>query len=209
MEKPADNTYPIHELIAQRWSPRAFGDRPVEVEKLHSLFEAARWAPSSFNEQPWGFMVATRQQAEQHQAMVECLSEGNQVWAADAPVLLLSIAKLTFDRNGKPNRHAYHDTGMAVANLVLQATDLGLVVHQMAGFDQQQARTRFAVPEGWDPVAVIAIGYSGDPEELPSDLTQREYRKRKRKSFEEFVFSGTFGEPLPFESRVKRALAGD
>lgn len=209
MEKPADNTYPIHELIAQRWSPRAFADRPVEIEKLYSLFEAARWAPSSFNEQPWGFLVATRQHAERHEAMVECLSEGNQVWAADAPVLLLSLAKLAFDKNDKPNRHAYHDTGMAVANLVLQATDLGLCVHQMAGFDQAKARTRFSVPEGWDPVAMIALGYMGDPEQLPEDLKQREYRKRSRNGFDQFVFTGEFGEPFPFESRVKRALAGD
>lgn len=209
MEKPADNTYPIHELIARRWSPRAFADRPVETEKLYRLFEAARWAASSFNEQPWGFMVATREQADRHATMVECLSEGNQVWAADAPVLLLSMAKLVFDRNERPNRHAYHDTGLAVANLVIQATDLGLFVHQMAGFDQEQSRAAFSIPEDWDPVAMIAIGYPGDPEQLPEDLKKREYGERKRKDFSEFVFTGEFGDPFPFESRVKRALAGD
>lgn len=176
---------------------------------LHRLFEAARWAPSSFNEQPWGFIVTTRQDPEPHGALIDCLNEGNRRWAQHAPVLMMSVAKLTFERNDKPNRHAYHDLGQAVAMLLVQATDLELIVHQMAGFDQEKAREVLRIPDGYDPVAAIALGYPGDPEELPVELQKGEYSPRERKDFKEFVWSGTFGTPMPFESRVKRALEGN
>ena len=209
MEKPASTTYPIHELIQGRWSPRAFGERPVEAGVLQCLFEAARWAPSSFNEQPWAFIVAIKTDEEAHRAIAECLVEGNRQWAERAPVLMVSVAKLIFERNGKPNRHAYHDLGQAVATMLLQATDLGVVAHQMAGFDQDKARRTLEIPDDYDPVAVIAFGYPGDAENLTPELQEGEYAPRQRKNFSEFVWSGTFGNPLPFESRVRRALEGN
>ena len=209
MDKPADTRYPIHEHIAARWSPLAFARRPVETGKLHRIFEAARWAPSSFNEQPWGFIVGTRENEEAHRAIADCLVEGNRVWAEAAPVLMISVAKLTLDRNGKPNRHAYHDLGQAVAMMLVQATELGLVTHQMGGFDQDKARATLGIPDNYDPVAGIALGYPGDAEKLPPELQKREYAPRQRKGFEEFVWLGEFGAPLPFESRVKRALEGN
>ena len=199
MEKPADTRYPINELIERRWSPRAFADTPVEAETLYRLFEAARWAPSSFNQQPWGFIVGTKEDEPAHRAIADCLVEGNRAWAAAAPVLLMSLAKLTFDHNGKPNRHAYHDLGLAVGSMLVQATDLGLIAHQMAGFDVDKARTDLQVPEGYDPVAAMALGYPGDAEKLPEALREKEHGPRARNDFAEFVFAGTFGNPLPFE----------
>ncbi len=133
MEKPADAQYPIHDLIKRRWSPRAFSDRPVERDILRSLLEAARWAPSSNNEQPWNFIVATKDDQAEFSRLLSCLVEGNSLWAQHAPVLMVSVARMSFEDDGKPNRHAFHDVGQAVANLIVQATTLGLMVHQMAG----------------------------------------------------------------------------
>jgi len=209
MRKPAATTYPIHLLIAERWSPRAFADRPVEEGMLHRLFEAARWAPSSFNEQPWSFIVAMRTDEEAHAAIASCLSEGNRAWAEKAPVLMISVAKLRFEHNDKPNRHAYYDVGQAVAMLSVQATDLELVLHQMAGFDRDKAREVLEIPEDHDPVTAIALGFPGDPEKLPADLQKREYAPRERDGFDQFVWTGVFGEAMPFPSRVRRALEGN
>ena len=209
MEKPADTTYQINDLIKRRWSPRAFTQVPVAAGQLHSLFEAARWAASSFNEQPWRFIVATQQEEEKYKALLDCLYEGNREWAGRAPVLVLSIAKLTFDRNDKPNRHAYHDVGQAFANMAIEATHLALAVHPMAGFDVDKARKDLAIPDDFDPVAMIAIGHPGDFDSLPDGLKTEELAPRTRNPSKDFVYSGTFGEPMPFESRVKRALMGD
>jgi nitroreductase len=194
MEKPAQTQHPIHEVISRRWSPRAFAERMVEREKLLSLFEAARWAPSSYNEQPWSFVVATKDNRAEFDKLLGCLVEGNVAWAQHAPVLALSVAKLTFARNDKPNRHAFHDVGLAAENLVLQATALGLVVHQMAGFYVDKAREAFAIPEGYEPVAAMAIGYPGQSDQLPEPLRQRELESRVRKPMRDFVFSGKWGE---------------
>ena len=153
MTKTASNDHPIHDLLKHRWSPRAFADRAVEPDNLRSLLEAARWSPSSYNEQPWAFVVATRDRPEEFARVLGCLVEFNQTWAKSAPVLMLTFAHLSFDRNGQPNRHAYHDVGLAVANLTLQATAERLAVHQMAGIVPDKVRATFGVPEGWDPVA--------------------------------------------------------
>jgi nitroreductase len=197
MEKPAPTDVPIHELIARRWSPRAFSDQPIEAAKLRCLFEAARWAPSSNNEQPWGFLVATKQDQAGFDRLLACLLEGNRKWADRAPVLILSVASLRFTDDGKPNRHAFHDTGLAVENLVLQAVALGLVAHQMAGFDVEKARAECRIPEGFDPVAMIAVGYPGDAAALPDYLHKRELKPRERKPAGEFVFSSRWGEVSP------------
>jgi nitroreductase len=197
MEKPAETAYPIEELLKRRWSPRAFADRPIEPEKLLRLWEAARWSASTANQQPWYFIVATKQDEAEHTRLLSCLRENNQQWASRAPVLMVSVAKLTFDANGQPNRHAFHDVGLAVANLITQATALGLGVHQMAGFYPDRVRELYGVPEGFEPVAGIVLGYPGDPDILPDDLKQRELAPRVRKPLESFVFQGAWGQISP------------
>jgi nitroreductase len=191
------NTQGIEELLARRSSPRAFSSQPVEKEKLSLLFEAARWAPSSYNEQPWRFLVATRENEGQFDRILDTLVEGNRVWARHAPVLILAVAKRDFSHSGRPNRHALYDTGQAVANLTVEATALGLHVHQMAGFGPEMARRVFRIPEGYEAVTAIAVGYRGDPEDLPEPLRSREVAPRTRKPLAEFVFSGSWGKPSP------------
>lgn len=195
MEKPGVTQYPIHDLLRWRWSPRAFAARPVEPAKLHSLFEAARWAPSCFNEQPWHFLLATKDDSRNFERMLSCLIEGNKAWAQHAPVLMLSVARLNFLQSGQPNRHAFHDIGLAVENMVIQATAVGLMVHQIAGIHFDKAREVFQIPEGFEAVTAIAVGYPGDPESLPEKLHQRELAPRIRKSLAEFVFTGAWGLP--------------
>lgn len=191
----AHTSFPIEPLLARRWSPRAFAPTPVPGDVLGSLFEAARWAPSCFNEQPWRFVFAHRAEHEAFERLASCLVESNARWAAAAPVLMLSVARTTFTRNDKPNRHALHDVGLAAENLVLQAEALGLGVHQMAGFDVARARDVLAVPPDHEPVAMFALGYRGTPESLPDDLRQRELAPRQRRPLAEFVFTGRFGTP--------------
>jgi nitroreductase len=195
MEKAATAKHRIEELIARRWSPRAFLERAVEPDKLKSLFEAARWAPSSNNEQPWRFLAATKDNRPDYDRLLGCLSEGNAKWAFRAPLLMLSVASLFFEDDGKPNRHALHDTGMAVENLVLQATALGLQAHQMAGYDMERARRDCQIPSGFEPVAMIAMGYPGDPAMLPEYLRERELKPRERQPIVDFVFSASWGRP--------------
>ena len=195
MEKPALNDNPIAELLARRWSPRAFSDRPVGAETVRSLLEAARWAPSCFNEQPWSFIVATAEDPEAHERLAGCLRDSNRTWAGKAPVLMVAMSKAAFDRNGKPNRHAGHDVGLAVENLLLQAVSMGLFAHPMAGFDAARVRQDYGVPEGHDPLVAIAAGYPGDPEDLPDDLKERETEPRERKALGQFVFGSSWGAP--------------
>jgi nitroreductase len=196
MEKPADTQHPIHDLIKRRWSPRAFSDQQIEAEKLHMLLEAARWAPSSNNEQPWRFIVANKDHETEWNRLLACLVEGNRKWAYRAPVLILSVASLNFQDDSTPNRHALHDTGMAVENLLLQATALGLATHQMAGFDVEKARADLKIPSGYEPVAMIAVGYPGDLAFLPDRLRERELQPRSRQPISEWTFSGQWGESL-------------
>jgi nitroreductase len=164
---------------------------------VNSLFEAARWAPSSNNEQPWRFVAAGKDEAEQWNRLLACLVEGNRIWAARAPMLILSIARLHFEKWDKPNRHALHDVGMATGNLVLQATALGLVARQMAGFDVEKARIDLKIPSGFEPVAMIAVGYPGDPTQLPDALRQRELASRERHTSSTFVYFGEWGKSWP------------
>jgi nitroreductase len=201
MHKPAPTQHPVHELIQQRWSPRAFSEQPVPAEVLRSLFEAARWAPSSSNEQPWAFLVTTADDKENHSKMVSTLVEFNQAWAKLAPVLAIAVSELAFAKNGQPNRNAFYDTGMAVANLSLEATSRGLFVHQMAGFDPHKAVELFEIPSGWEPIAAFTIGYPGDPESLPETLRQRELAPRERKPLDTFVMGGHWGKAASFSQK--------
>ncbi len=198
MKKPASTTVEIHELIRNRWGPRAFADKPVTAEVLRCMFEAARWAPSSNNEQPWVYLVATKDQPESYAKMLGVLVEFNAGWAKNAPVLALSVAHVKTQRDGKPNRVALHDVGSASAQLTFEANSHDLLVHQMAGFDAEKARQTFAIPPDWEPVAAMAIGYAGDPESLPDKLKERELAPRVRKPLSEFVMSGSWGHTAPF-----------
>jgi nitroreductase len=195
MEKPAQTDYPILELLKRRWSPRVFSDRLVEPEKLQSLFEAARWAPSSFNEQPWSFVLTTKEQPAEFARLLSCLVEGNQKWARTAPVLMVSVAKLNFTHTGKPNRHAFHDVGLAVGLLLVQATALDLLIHQMAGFSPEMVAELYKIPAEFAPVSAIAIGYGAAAEDLPEPSRQSESAPRSRKPIKSFVFAGQWGEP--------------
>ena len=193
MEKPAPTDYSIEEIIRRRWSPRAFSKQPVEADKLRSLFEAARWAPSSFNEQPWSYIIATKDKPNDYEQMLSCLTEKNQQWARLAPVLMVSVAKLNFEKTGKPNRHAFHDIGLATGTMLVQATALGLFVHQMAGFSVEKVRETYGLPEGFEPVAAIAVGYADQPEALPESFREQEIAPRKRKPISDFVFEEKWG----------------
>jgi|HubBroStandDraft_5_1064220.scaffolds.fasta_scaffold111322_1 nitroreductase len=187
--------YPIHPLLAERRSLRAFSPKTIEPEILGSLLEAARWAPSCANEQPWSFIVAVKDDKPEFQRLLSCLIEFNQEWAQHAPVLILSIARMTFQSTGKPNRHAFHDVGLAIAALTVQATASALVVHQMAGFDIEKARRESSIPQDHEPVAVAAIGYPGSPAALPEKLQQKELAPRQRKPLENFVYERGWGRP--------------
>ncbi|BAY60125.1 nitroreductase [Calothrix brevissima NIES-22] len=195
-QKLAPTEYPVHDFIRSRWSPRAFSDRAVEPEKLLSLLEAARWAPSSFNHQPWNFIVATKEDATEYNRLLSALVEFNQGWAKNAPVLILAIAKIRTD-DGKTNRHAFHDVGLAIENLILQATSLGLFAHQIGGFNADTARETYQIPADYEPATVLTIGYPGDPQNLPDGLRDRELAPRTRKPLSEFVFTGQWGNTSP------------
>lgn len=198
MEKPADTQYPVLEVIKRRWSPRAFSERAIEPQKIKRMFEAARWAASSFNEQPWRFIIATKDQPEQFEQVLGCLVPGNQAWAKHAPLLGLTLAKKTFTRNGKPNRVHIHDIGLAMGNLSLQAMAMDLFVHQMAGIELDKIMAAFEVPDDFEPVAGFAVGYAGDPGQLSEpSMRESEQARRTRKDLAEFVFTGKFGEPSP------------
>jgi len=201
MQKPAPSDFPVHELIRERWSPRAFADKPVPQDVLRSIFEAARWAPSSNNEQPWAYLVATRDDKESFEKMLSVLVEFNAAWAKSAPVLAIAVAHLVFAKNNAPNRNAQYDTGAASALLTVEATAHGLAVHQMAGFDPAKARQVFGIPTGWEAIAVLAIGYPGDPASLPQPLKEREMAPRTRKPLSEFVMAGQWGHTAPFATK--------
>jgi nitroreductase len=201
MHKPATTDFPIHDLIRNRWSPRAFADKPVEPAILASLFEAARWAPSSSNEQPWAYLVATKDNQEDFAQMVSVLVEFNAVWAKSAPVLALAVSHLKFQSNGNPNRNAFYDTGAATMLFSIEATARGLFVHQMAGFDPAKAKQVFEIPADWEPIAAFAIGNPGETDSLSQKLQDREVAPRTRKPLAEFVMSGRWGHTSRIVSR--------
>lgn len=194
--KIANTDYPVLPAIAQRWSPYAYDPRPVEREKLLSCLEATRWAPSSYNEQPWTFLLAERTDTAAFETMLKCLVEGNQAWAKNAGVLLISIVAKTFVKNGKPNRAAQHDIGLAAANMVLQATDLGLQGHQMIGIEPAKIRATYKIPDTHEPLTAIAIGYpAAVPPGTTDSVAQRDLNRRQRKPLSEIFLAGGWGQP--------------
>lgn len=198
MNKPAPVDYPVHELIQNRWSPRAFSEKAIPADVLRSLFEAARWAPSSNNEQPWVFLVSTKDNPENFAKALGSLVEFNANWARQAPVLVIAVAELAFAKNNAPNRNAFYDVGAASLQLSIEATARGLVVHQMAGFDPETAKEAFNIPQGWEPIAAMAIGYPGNASSLPEPYQTREKAPRTRKPIREFVMSGEWGHTAEF-----------
>lgn len=193
MTKRADTDHEIQEHLAARWSPYAFADRDVSDDDLCALFEAARWAPSSYNEQPWSYIVARRSDADAFARLLSCLVDANQAWAKSAPVLALGVVDYHFVRNDKLNAAAEHDLGLASANLSMEATARGLHVHQMIGIVPERAAEIYAIPEGASALTGLAIGYAGDPGTLPEPLRARDLAPRQRKRVAQFVFGSAWG----------------
>jgi nitroreductase len=193
--KAATTDHAIHPLVASRWSPYAFADKPVAKSDLQSLFEAARWAASSYNEQPWRYILATKDDPAEFNRLLACLVEGNQAWAKNAPVLAIGCTSLNFALNGKPNAAAIHDLGIASATLTFEATARGLHVHQMIGILPDQARSTYSIPNDVQPLTALAIGYAAAADALPEKLRARDLSPRTRKPLREFVFSGTWSNP--------------
>lgn len=184
----------VHELIKKRRSIRAYSEKPVPPQDLQLLLEAARWAPSAMNEQPWRFIYAAKNENPSgYQKLLDCLVEGNRIWAQHAPVLLLTVAQTSFVATGKDYTHAWHDVGLATGNLLTQATELELYVHLMGGFSADKAKELLQLPDGYEPVAMATIGYLGDLEQLPENLQVRELAPRTRKPLSELVYDGAWG----------------
>lgn len=194
MIKKAEPNYPVHDLLATRWSPYGFADRPVTKEDLHALFEAARWAPSSYNEQPWRYIVATKDEAVEFPRILDCLWDLNQAWARHAPVLVMALTSVKMSRTGDLNRAAQHDLGLAAGNICMEATARGLMVHQMIGIHPEKVRETFDVPEDFLPLTALAVGYAGKPDGLAEEVLARDSRPRQRHAITEFVFSRTWGQ---------------
>jgi nitroreductase len=179
-------------IISGRYSPFAFTDQVIEDAGIRLLFEAAGRAPSSFNDQPWQFLYATKQDPENYKLFFECLAEGNKKWAFTAPVLSLVIARTFFTRNHKPNKLAFYETGMAVGNLMVQAMSMGIYLHQIGGYDKAKAKLDLDIPEGFEPLTMMAIGYPGDPSDLPQELLERANTRTQRKPVDDYTFIGKF-----------------
>lgn len=196
ISKPAETDYPVHDFIRERWSPRAFlADKPVPRETLCALLEGARWAASSNNLQPWAYILATRDQPEDYETLLGCLTERNQAWAFTAPVLMIGCARTDINKDGVANRAAQHDLGAASALLTLQAWMHGLHVHQMVGIQIEKVRETYDVPDDVAPMTGVALGYQADADVLPDkfNLHEREVAPRERKKITEFVFTGKYG----------------
>ena len=181
----------ILEIIQERWSPYAFSSAPVEEFKLKAMFEAAGYAPSCNNEQPWEFVFTTQYEKEVFDDFVGFLNDGNKIWAKNAYALIISMARTKFSYNGKPNRFAFHDMGMAVNNLLLQALSLDVFVHQMGGYSKEKVKNYFKLDDDIEPVAMMAVGYLGDGSTLTPELLKRDENRRPRKSIKEFVFKNS------------------
>ncbi|MBN2349859.1 MAG: nitroreductase family protein [Bacteroidales bacterium] len=182
--------------VKLRKSTVTFSERGIETEDLNLLFEAARWAPSSNNQQPWRFIVGKKDEPEHYNRLLNCLNEGNKIWAGHAPVLVLTITEKTFDYKERENIYAWHDVGLATGNLLAQATSMGIFAHVMGGFDKVKAREFFQLPPRYEPVSVIALGYKGNIRDFAPELQERENKPRERKNINQLVFNGIFGKSL-------------
>jgi nitroreductase len=195
MSRHAPTDHEVLPMVRERWSPRAFDQAEVSTATLRSLLEAARWAPSAYNEQPWRFIVARKQQPEAFARALGLLVEGNQAWAQAAPVLIFGVVKRSYSHNGQPNAHARHDLGQAAAWLTVEATQRGLVVHQMAGVRVEAAREAYGIPEDFEVVTALALGYPGSADQLEGRLAELERAPRRRKPQAEIVFSDAWEQP--------------
>jgi len=185
----------VLDAIKNRWSPFSFSDKPLEEEKLREMFEAASLAPSSMNEQPWIFIIATKNEPARFDDFAGFLEESNRIWAKDAWALIVSLARTKFVYKDRPNKYAFHDTGMAVANMMTQAMSLNIYSHVMGGFISERVREYFKLPDGIEPVSVIAIGYLGDGSGLDGELKNRNTSGKPRKKISEFVFRNSLDNP--------------
>ena len=195
-DRKARTSVTINDLLARRWSPRAFdANRLVTREQLQALLEAARWAPSCNGDEPWRYLLWDRgRDAEGWQKAYDCLSDNNRKWCRNVPLLMLSCAGSIFGHSGKPNRFAQHDTGAADLSIALQAVTLGLVAHQMGGYDAQKAREAFAIPQEYTPLAMIAVGYQASPEVLDDETKAKELKARSRKALDTTFFEAAWGQ---------------
>lgn len=183
----------VNDIFIKRKSIVLFSDREVESEKLVSMFEAARWAPSSFNQQPWRFIVSTKDNKNDFANHLACLMEGNRIWASNASVLIAAIAETMNPKTKEVNNYAWHDLGLATASLIFQATLSGLYVHPMGGFFRDKAKTLLQIPEGYEPVTMLAVGYAAEtPYHANKELIERENRVRTRNELKDIVFKGTW-----------------
>ena len=200
IHKPAETSQPIHSLIRDRWSPRSFSEKPIPQEDLIALLEAARWAASGRNIQPWRFIVATSDDADAHAKLMSGILGGNQAWAYKAPVLMVVLAE-TVSEEGQPNGSAEYDTGLAVSQLTLEAMNRGIYLHQMGGIDRDKLSDIYNVPDNFSVRCCLAIGYQGDDlDHLPDWAKEREIGNRERKGLDEITFANTFGETASFVS---------
>jgi nitroreductase len=196
--RKAITSVPIHDLLARRWSPRAYDKaRPVTREQLVTIMEAGRWAPSCNGDEPWRYLVWDRtRNPEGWQKAFDCLSESNKKWVQNVPLLMLSCAGSLFGHSGKPNRWTQHDTGAASVCMALQAEALGLVIHQMGGYDAEKVRAAFAIPAEYTPMAMIAVGYQAEPDILDEETKAKELRPRVRKPLAERFYEGGWEKPV-------------
>jgi nitroreductase len=178
----------VLDIIKNRWSPVSFSPAVVEDNKIREILEAARYAPSSMNEQPWLFILVTREEPVIFNNIIEMLDDGNKTWAKNAYALIISLARMKHRYREKPNKYAFHDTGMAVSNMLLQAISMDIYFHQMGGFSPEKVKDYFKIDEGIEPVAVIALGYLGDGSELPEDVADRDKKRKPRKEISEYAF---------------------
>lgn len=179
----------VHYLITDRWSPVAFDDREVEYDRMQLLFEAAKWAPSARNAQPWRFIFATRKMSD-YKVFLDLMTEANRLWASTAPLLVMPLAQVISTYKNRPNRLALYEAGMAVGNLLMQATATGLLVHQMSGYDVERAKETLVIPTRYEPLTILAIGYKGDASKLPEDVAAWESRERTRMETAQFLVQG-------------------
>ena len=194
-EKQAQTSVPVHALVAERWSPYCYSTKPVAAADLRAILEAARWAPSSYNEQPWRYILAQSSDRAAYDDVLSCLVEANQAWAKFAPVLMIGVVVKTFARGGKPNKAAEHDLGLAAGNICTEATARGLHVHQMIGIVPERVRELYGVPAQAEPLTALAIGYPGDGADMPEAVRERDRAPRTRKPLDEIVFAQAWQQP--------------